>query len=173
MRPSTQQKLTEAQFFLELMGKNEGREHYAFYLSAFLNAASGLFDVMHNEYHDVVGFQAWYESNVEPRISQRGDLRWFIDRRIQAQHRRALVLRTELEEVGFIPTQHPNPRRPQFRLERPTTSRIMPIPGTAPVRHLKARWYFASVNQPDAWTHCDGFLERVNAIAQECSNRFG
>jgi hypothetical protein len=173
VRPETEHKLAEARAALADMHDSEGDAEFEPYLTSFLNATSGVFDVMHTEYDKVPGFAAWYDSMVKPRINRAGDLRWFIDKRIGAQHHGKVKLRQVFEELTFMPPPHPNPWRPRFRLPAPTRSRISAPPGTPPVKHYKPRWYFMDGNPSDVWTRCYDFLELVAAIAMDCSARFG
>ncbi len=172
MRPDTTLKLEEATFFLERLGENEGKHEFRFYLSAYLNAFNGFFDVMHTEYHGVAGFDAWYDPTVKPRIAEGGDLRKFTDLRNRVQHRKALELRVDMEDVDFVPTHHPNPRRPRFRARASTPGRSQVLFPFQQVKQERGRWYFAG-DSTDTWSRCDWCLDQLKAIAADCSTRFG
>ena len=172
MRPDTALKLEEVRFFLDQLGHHEGKHEFRFYLNAFLNAVDGFFHVVHAEYHGVSGFEAWEAASITPRIRRGGNLFRFIEARNKLQHREALKLRTEMEDVGFIPTQHPNPRRPRFRARPSTPGRSQVLFPFEPVQQQRARWYLAG-DRTDAWSRCDWCHGELQAIAEDCTNQFG
>lgn len=86
---ATKDKLSEALFFLQQIETNFLNPAFDYYLSAFISSARSVLWVMRSEYHDVDGWETWYESR-NPTSEEELLLKKINDIRVYSEKKRPL-----------------------------------------------------------------------------------
>jgi hypothetical protein len=87
---ATRNKLDEAHFFLQQVETNYLQNPaFDYYLSAFISSARSVLWIMRSEYHDVSGWESWYESR-KPTLDEELLLKKTNDIRVYSEKKGAL-----------------------------------------------------------------------------------
>lgn len=182
----TRTKLEESSFFLERL-KESQRLHPAFdfYLNAFVSAARSVTWIMRHEYHDVPGWEAWYDLRAVSLDHERV-LQGFNTARVRSQKERPLQTAAQISlqlPTGVMTAEM------KHRLDQLTGERI--IVTVSPVDNSTSRpatitdtSLTFSATLDDVWrvleefpaedilTVCTSYYQFLESIVTECEAQF-
>lgn len=195
----TEGKLKEAKFFLaelerayyefiHAMGDDEPAPPTAqYYLSAFISSARSVMWVMRYEYHEVSGWEAWYDSRKANRDREEIEILNKINAvRIRSEKQSPLTLGVNIafnsvsdDLVLNVDEKLPKEHRKQFNM----TIRKVPEEGEVPDEEAKVietlvevRSFFLALEEfpkEDVLGVCKSYLGFLEAMVSDCKERFG
>jgi len=185
----TQYKLLEAHFFLGHMQRSVGKfDTFNYYLSAFVNAAHSVSEVMKREYkRKAPGFEAWLEQTERRRTKEEQELfDLTFDMRHNNAHEGRLKARASYhgkiakKDAERLAKKHPTgPLMLVFK--GPMRACRMGIVNTETgfcdeislVRVTKTRRYTDDRPNEDVLVTCQRAFELLVSFVSECTRRFG
>ena len=195
----TEGKLNEARFFLgkleqtyyeylEALGSDGPKSPVSqYYLSAFISSARSVMWVMRYEYHDVQGWEAWYDSQKANREHEEAELLKKInDVRIRSEKKSPLILAPNVafnsisDEISLESDETlPKEQRKKFKAKftevpkegedsnkEPKTIELL----------LEVRSFFLALedfSNEDILKLCKSYLSFLKRMVSECKEQFG
>jgi hypothetical protein len=180
---NTREKLLEAKYFLEHMIENQAeRDAFKYNLSAFLSAARSVTLVMQNEYHNVSGFDKWY--NIQQDKMKADDKMKILDtKRDVTIHQESVSPRAHVdvhitEHITFTENVFVQVIRADGTVE-PKSKPTSPLPPSPPQAlpetesTVEWHWYFHEIPDSDVTTVCREHIIKLESIVAECERLFG
>jgi hypothetical protein len=182
----TEYKLAEAEFFLNCMRTNYGKENkFNFYLSAFISAARSVHWIMNAEYHEVPGWQEWCRQTNENCTD---DVRDILKRTAKMRNhalkqgavRADIVTRFKLPKAEMERLKNAGPgcikiegslNNPQVIImnEETRETTVFPFVKIAEFGRHEPKFF----RHKDVFKECEKYFRIMDLFVKECAEKFG
>ena len=156
LKNRTRHKINEAVYFLSMMKEEFGDDEiFDYNLSAFVSATISIKDFMQRQYQHKAGFPEWFCST-KIKMKADSDLEYLIKLRGKTIHEKPIdsLPSTENHETFYI--NHPSHGVDTPIYYEKLTNRL-----------------FSNNKEKDILVFCEGQLNKLTKIVEECEQRFG